>query len=80
MSSSKIAITLEAGLLAEVDSLVEQELFPSRSKAIQEAVREKLNRLKRSLLARECAKLNPREEAALAEEGLDEDLREWPEY
>lgn len=80
MGSSKIAITLESRMLAEVDALVRNHMFPSRSRAIQEAVEEKLARLNRSLLAQECAKLDPEREKALAEEGLTEDLSEWPEY
>lgn len=80
MSSSKIAITLESGMLAEVDALVKKRMFPSRSRAIQEAVKEKLSRLNQSLLARECAKLDPEYEKALTEKGLTEDLSEWPEY
>ena len=80
MSKSKIAITLEESILERLDGLVEQSMFPSRSRAIQEAVEEKLARLKRSRLARECAKLDPAFEKALAEEGLSEDLSEWPEY
>ncbi len=31
-------------------------------------------------LARECAKLDPRYERRLADEGLAEDLADWPEY
>ncbi|HFD33067.1 MAG TPA: CopG family transcriptional regulator [Gammaproteobacteria bacterium] len=80
MSSSKIAITLESGMLAEVDALVKKHVFPNRSRAIQEAVKEKLSRLNHSLLAQECAKLDPDYEKALADEGLTEDLSEWPEY
>jgi len=80
MSSSKIAITLESGMLAEVDELVKKRIFPNRSRAIQEAVKEKLSRLNHSLLAQECAKLDPEYEKALADEGLTEDLSEWPEY
>ncbi len=80
MSSSKIAITLESSMLAEVDTLVKKRMFPNRSRAIQEAVREKLGRLNHSLLAQECAKLDPAYEKALAEESLTEDLSEWPEY
>ncbi len=80
MSSSKIAITLESGMLAEVDALVKKRIFPNRSRAIQEAVREKLGRLSHDLLAQECAKLDPDYEKALAEEGLTKDLSEWPEY
>lgn len=80
MSSSKIAITLESGMLAEVDALVKKRMFPNRSRAIQEAVREKLSRLSHDLLAQECAKLDPDYEKALADEGLTMDLSEWPEY
>jgi hypothetical protein len=31
-------------------------------------------------LARECNKLDPAFEKALAEEGMSEELSEWPEY
>ena len=80
MSRSKIAITLETRMLAEVDALVKKRVFPNRSRAIQEAVKEKLSRLNHSLLAQECANLDPEYEKALAEEGLTEDLSEWHEY
>ena len=80
MPRSKIAITIDESTLDRLDELVEQSMFPSRSQAIQEAVEEKLARLKRTRLARECAKLDPSFEKALAEEGLSEDLSEWPEY
>jgi len=80
MPRSKIAITIDESTLDRLDELVEQSMFSSRSQAIQEAVEEKLARLKRTRLARECAKLDPSFEKALAEEGLSEDLSEWPEY
>jgi metal-responsive CopG/Arc/MetJ family transcriptional regulator len=80
MSTSKIAITLNSQVLSEVDALVKRRIFPSRSRAIQEAVKEKLERLNHSRLAQECSKLDPDYEKALAEEGLREDLSEWPEY
>jgi hypothetical protein len=41
---------------------------------------EKLARIEKSRLAREFAKLDPAFEKALAEEGLSQDLSEWPEY
>ena len=44
------------------------------------AVAEKLARLDRSRLARECAKLLPGEEQQLADEGMGRDASEWPEY
>ncbi len=80
MSRSKIAITLESGMLAEVDALVKNHVFPNRSRAIQDAVKEKLSRLNHSLLAQECSKLDPKYEKALADEGLAEDFSEWSEY
>lgn len=80
MSRPKIAITIDESTLERLDELVEQAMFPNRSQAIQEAINEKLARLKRSQLARECAKLDPAFEKSLAEEGLSEDLPEWPEY
>ncbi len=80
MGRTKIAITLDEVTLGEVDRLVSEHRFPSRSQAIQEAVDEKLIRLSRSRLAQECAKLDPDYERALAEEGMGGELAEWPEY
>ena len=48
--------------------------------AIEEAVREKLDRLERSRLAREVSKMDPEFERSLAEAGLSQDQAEWPEY
>ena len=79
MSSAKIAISLHPEALKQVDQLVEGGLFPSRSKLIQDAVAEKLQRLRRVLLARECAKLQPSDEQAAAEE-LFRGEAEWPAY
>jgi Arc/MetJ-type ribon-helix-helix transcriptional regulator len=80
MVTVKIAVTLDRDMVARLDKLVEEKKFPSRSRAVQEAVSDKLDRLQRSRLARECAKLDPAFEKALAEEGLAQDWKEWPEY
>ncbi len=80
MSKTKIAITLDEEFITEIDNLIKRHRFMNRSQAIQEAVREKLQRMTKGRLARECAKLNPSFEQAMAEEGLSEDLSEWPEY
>ena len=80
MAASKIAITLDANMLKRLDILVKSNIFPNRSKAIQEAVAEKLTRLEKSRLAQECAKLDPDFEQSLAEEGFTSELEEWPEY
>ncbi len=60
MSTTKIAITIDEELLGKLDRLVSSRVFPNRSKAIQEAVQEKLSRVNKSRLARECAKLDPK--------------------
>ena len=80
MARSKVAISLNESTLSRLDQLVKKRVFPNRSQAIEEAVAEKLARLEKSRLAQECAKLDPAFEKALAEEGLSEDLAEWPEY
>lgn len=79
MSSAKIAISLDPEALKQVDQLVEGGTFPSRSKLIQDAVAEKLQRLRRVRLAQECAKLDPVTERAAAEERFQGEA-EWPEY
>ena len=80
MATTKVAITINQNTLERLDRLVRKKVFPSRSRAIQEAVNEKLRRLERDRLARECAKLDPDFERSLSEEGLSEELSEWPEY
>lgn len=80
MDKKKIAITLDKEDVGELDKLVNKHVFQSRSQAIQEAVSEKLQRLKKTRLAEECTKLEPTYEKELAEEGLAEEMKEWPEY
>ena len=80
MSTQKVAITLDEDLLIRLDRLVSERQFPNRSRAIQEAIVEKLDRLDHSRLARETAKLDVHVEQELADEGLDEDFSEWPKY
>jgi metal-responsive CopG/Arc/MetJ family transcriptional regulator len=80
MPASKIAITIDDNLLKQLDSMVKSNVFPNRSKAIQEAVADKLKRLQKSRLAQECAKLDPHYEQSLAEEGFAMERDEWPEY
>jgi Arc/MetJ-type ribon-helix-helix transcriptional regulator len=71
---SKVAITLDAELLRTVDRWVAEGKYPNRSRAIQAAVREKLERWRRTRLAEECAKADPREEQALADETFEGDV------
>jgi len=80
MSVSKVAITIDDSTLKQLDGLVKLRVFPNRSRAIQQAIAEKLMRLEKSRLARECAKLDPAFEQSLADEGLSSELEEWPSY
>ena len=50
MATVKIAITLDEAIVARLDKLVAENRFPSRSRVVQEAVRDKLDRLKRGRL------------------------------
>jgi metal-responsive CopG/Arc/MetJ family transcriptional regulator len=80
MATNKVAITIDSELLSKVDLLVSQKVFPNRSKAIQEALTDKLSLLRQTRLASECAKLDPQIEQQLAEEGIEGDLAQWPTY
>ena len=70
MTVAKIAITLDQDILGAVDQLVRRHVFPNRSCAIQEAVREQVTRRSLNHLACECAKLAPKAEQVVAEEGM----------
>jgi len=76
VARAKVAISLDESTLDRRDKLVRKRVFPNRSQAIEEAVAEKLSRIEKSRLAKECAKLDPAFEKALAEDGLEE-LKEW---
>ena len=80
MSTAKIAITIEKNLLGKLDRLVKAHVFPNRSRAIQEAVSDKLARMDHRRLAQECSKLDKSFEQAMAEEGLNSEIDSWPEY
>lgn len=80
MGTAKVAITIDDETLQRLDRLVKEHVFPNRSKAIQEAVQDKIKRLEKTRLARECSKLDPSYEQALADEGISVDVNEWPEY
>ncbi len=80
MLTTKVAVSIDQHLLAELDQMVAEHVFPNRSKAIQQAIQEKLDRMRHTRLAAECAKLDSRLEQAFAEEGMTWELETWPEY
>jgi len=79
MGTTKVAITLETRTLQEIDRLVKAGRYPNRSRAIQMALAEMTARHKRRRLTEELAKLDSKNEQALAEEFLLGDVP-WPEY
>jgi len=80
MAKAKVAVTIDSRLLGELDALIAADRFPNRSQAIESALTDKISRLKHARLAREAAKLNPRQEQTEADEGLATDAAAWPEY
>ena len=80
MAVAKIAITIEQATLMHLDRLVLEKKYPNRSRAIQEAIEEKIRRLEKNRLREECAKLDPAEEKRFAEEGFVSEKETWPEY
>jgi Arc/MetJ-type ribon-helix-helix transcriptional regulator len=68
---------LDRRTVADLDRWVKEGKYANRSRALQSAVNLLSDREKRTRLMRELAKLDPREEKQLAEEGLGE---AWPEY
>ncbi|MDI6808821.1 MAG: ribbon-helix-helix domain-containing protein [Candidatus Eisenbacteria bacterium] len=80
MGKVKIAISISQVVVHRLDQLIRKHIFTNRSQAIEEAVQDKLERMDRGRLARECAKLDPAFEKAMAEEGMSEELGAWPKY
>lgn len=80
MSREKIAITIEKELVQKLDHMVKKKIFSNRSEAIQKAVEEKILKYDRIRLAKECAKLDPKFEQKMAEDGISLEIQEWPEY
>ena len=80
VAMTEVAVTIDKKLLAQVDRLVAEHVFPNRSKAVQAALQDQLRRIRHKRLAHESTKLNPCEEQASADEHMDKVLKEWPKY
>ena len=74
----KIAVTLDQRTVADLDRWVKEGRYPNRSRALQSAVNVLSELEKRTRLVRELAKIDPKEEKQLAEQGLCHGAR--PEY
>ena len=80
MPVAKIAVSIDEKVVHRLDGLVRKGFFPSRSKAIQQALENQLSRLDRSRLAIEYSRLSALQEGRLAEEGMNLEVEQWPEY
>ncbi len=74
---TKIAVTVERETLREIDGLVRAGRYANRSRAVQEALREQVARVRRNRLVQELAKIVPAEEKAMAEESYGAESRSW---
>jgi Arc/MetJ-type ribon-helix-helix transcriptional regulator len=71
MPAAKVAVTIDSDLLRKVDRWVKAGEYPSRSRAVQEALyRLEAERDRDQSYLSELEKLDPEEEVALAEEWL----------
>ncbi|MBE9013349.1 CopG family transcriptional regulator [Pseudanabaenaceae cyanobacterium LEGE 13415] len=70
-------ITLQSEQEQFVQALIESGQFANAEEVIQTAIR---SLFEQNRLAIECAKLDPQEEQAIAEEGMEFELETWGEY
>lgn len=80
MSARKIAITADEKIVEQLDRLVREGKYSSRSNAIQEALKDRLGDYRRKRLLVEVSKLDPKEERELADEFLNLENEECEEY
>ena len=80
MGAAKIAISIDESLLKKLDQLVKKGLFPNRSRAFQSALKDKIDKIERVRLSKECAKLDKKAEQAMAEDISKDEFDSWPEY
>src|SRR3989442_710566 len=76
MRTTKIAVTIDQDLLRQLDELVEEKLFPNRSRAVQDAIRGQLRQFKNG---QHTGQPNGEEMAALRKE-LEELRKERDRY
>ncbi len=76
MTTSKITISIDQTLLQQVDLLVQERVFSSRSQAFQEALQAKLREIRCQRFDEECRKLDPQVEQAFADQRLSSEV-DW---
>ena len=68
----KVTATVPDTILAQLDALIAAHAYPSRSAAIEAALAALLRARMDAHIEAEAAKLDPRQEQQLADEGLDD--------
>lgn len=79
MPAKKIAVTVDKDIIKQIDRLVREGKYRSRSKAVQDALRD-IKNWRRKRLLEEVSKLDPKKERGLAEESLHAENEEWEKY
>ena len=80
MNTVRLAVSLEKNILDQIDTLVKNKQYPSRSQLVRSALKEKISKLNKNRLVKECDKLDDKFEVKLSEESFFVENEEWPEY
>lgn len=79
MPRARVSVSLDPSAIAELDRLAKRRRLNGRSQALRAFVEAGVGRLDARRFARECAKLDPEYEKALAEWKTSRVLEQWPE-
>jgi hypothetical protein len=80
MTMVKISITMDEAVLKQLHSMVKSRFIPAEVKPSRKPWRIKLERIRKTRLARECATPDPDYERSFSEEGFSVEIDGWPEY
>jgi hypothetical protein len=80
MTTKRLNIKIDVGLLNEIDLQVRQREFTNRREAIEHLLKIYIAKFSRRTFATECAKFDAKEEQAFAEAGCGSTLNGWPRY
>ena len=80
MAAFKFVISVDRVLMERLDDFVQRGYFLNRSTAFQTAFKDKIDRIERKRLTKECAKLDPKFEREQAEDVTMEEFKSWPEF
>jgi len=80
MATKKITVSLDIDTVEGIDCLVQQRKHKNRSQAIQNALKEYLQKIEKQRLYEEIDKLDQKAEMKVAEEGFDAVNEIWEDY